>query len=167
MDFIFLGYKMRNSELVITNISSQFKAKNFIISFGTIVNSAFKYNRYNSNFFLAFVFSKGTTISYSSIICHPLINEISQFSICDINMAFNQLPFLECILMNFINQIANSQEGRVRFGLFSNSVNIKRVTCPEKCIDLKMFGLFFLRIFSNLLYKHLELNCMSATYKNQ
>ena len=46
MDFIFLGYKMRNSELVITNISSQFKAKNFIISFGTVVNSPFKYNVY-------------------------------------------------------------------------------------------------------------------------
>lgn len=44
MDFIFLGYKMRNSELVITHMSSKFKAQNFIISFGTTVNSPFKYN---------------------------------------------------------------------------------------------------------------------------
>ena len=79
----------------------------------------------------------------------------------------NRFPFLERFLITSINYIANSQEGRVRFGLFSNSVNIKRVTYPEKGIDLQMFGLFFLIMFSNLWYKYLELNHMSATYNNQ
>ena len=57
------------------------------------------------------------------------------------------MPFLERFLITSINYIANSQEGRVRFGLFSNSMNIKRVTYPEKGIDLQMFGLFFLIMF--------------------